>query len=78
MTNLHNKAGQSGIGLALRLGSETVSATLVGLGIGYGLDYWLDTKPWFLIVFLFLGVAAGFRNLYHAVEPNKESDQFKE
>ena len=37
---------------------------IVGVGIGILLDNWLDTKPWFLIVFFLLGSAAGFMNVY--------------
>lgn len=73
---------EQGIGLAFRIGVELVSALIVGLVIGFGLDYWLGTKPWFLIVFFFLGAAAGVLNVYRATrgmglavgyaEPEKE------
>ena len=51
----------------LRLGTELVVATIVGFAIGWGLDRALGTSPWLAIVFLMLGVAAGFRNLLRAV-----------
>jgi len=57
----------AGLGFALRIGIELVAALAVGVGIGLLLDYWLDTKPWMLIVFFFLGSAAGFLNVYRAV-----------
>jgi ATP synthase protein I len=38
----------------------------VGVGIGLGLDWWLDTKPWFLVVFFLLGSAAAMLNVYRA------------
>ncbi len=41
-----------------------VAATFIGLAMGYYLDQWLDTKPWFTLVFLAIGVIAGFRNVY--------------
>lgn len=56
----------SGLGWALRIGVEMVSALLVGVGIGYGLDWWLGTKPWFLVVFFLLGSAAAILNVYRA------------
>jgi ATP synthase protein I len=31
------------------------------------LDYWLETSPLMLVVFFFLGSAAGFLNVYRAV-----------
>ena len=52
--------------IALKLGTELVSATLVGGAIGYGLDRWLDSKPWLMVLFLVLGIAAGFLNLYRS------------
>jgi ATP synthase protein I len=35
----------------------------IGLAIGYFLDRYFHTKPWFTIIFLILGVAAAFRSL---------------
>ncbi|MBF0137943.1 MAG: AtpZ/AtpI family protein [Magnetococcales bacterium] len=56
----------------MRLSTEMVSATLIGVGIGYGLDKWLNSGPWATLIFFFFGVAAGFRNLYYAANPNAE------
>ena len=44
---------QTGKGMAFRIGTEIVVAVAVGGAIGFVIDTWLDTKPWFLIVFLF-------------------------
>ena len=55
-----------GLGQALRTGIELVSALAVGVGIGFLLDKWLDTAPWFLVVFFFLGAGAGILNVYRA------------
>lgn len=35
----------------------------IGWGIGYLLDKKLGTQPWLMLVFLLLGVAAGFKAL---------------
>jgi len=32
--------------------------------LGHYLDRWLETTPWLTLVFLFLGIAAGFRNIF--------------
>ncbi|MEK9672799.1 MAG: AtpZ/AtpI family protein [Rhodospirillaceae bacterium] len=55
---------KSALALAFRVGIELVSAVAVGLAIGYGLDAWLDTKPWLMLVFTILGGCAGILNVY--------------
>ena len=50
------------------LGLEMGLSVAVGAGIGYYLDKWLKTEPWFLIIFLVFGVIAGFRSLYRAAK----------
>ncbi|HXV73509.1 MAG TPA: AtpZ/AtpI family protein [Sphingomonadales bacterium] len=51
---------------AYRTGIELLAGVVIGTLIGYGLDSWLGTSPWMLILFFFLGVAAGFLNVYKA------------
>lgn len=58
------RSENSGFGQAFRVGAELISALLVGVGIGWALDEWLGTKPWLMIVFIFLGGAAGILNVY--------------
>lgn len=53
----------SGMAMALKLGSEFVAGVIVGFVIGYGFDWLLGTSPWGMIVFLLLGFAAGTLNL---------------
>ncbi len=60
------KGEASGFSMAMRAGTEMVSALIVGVGIGLLLDNWLDTKPWFFVVFFFLGAGAGVLNVYRA------------
>lgn len=50
-------------GMAMRLVGDLVSGLLVGFLVGYWLDNWLGTKPWFLIIFIFLGLGAGIFNV---------------
>lgn len=56
----------------LRVGTEIVASTVIGLGIGYYIDKWLETRPIFLLVFFLFGVFAGFLNLYRAVRLDRE------
>lgn len=46
------------------LGFLLVTSTLVGFFLGYYLDKWLNTTPWFTVIMLVLGVAAGFKAVY--------------
>ena len=56
----------TGMGRAMRLGSEFIAAILVGAGIGYLLDQWLKTGPWLMLVLLLVGFAAGVLNVVRA------------
>jgi ATP synthase protein I len=54
------------------LGIEMAVATFIGWGIGYWLDMQLGTEPWLMLVFLLLGVAAGFRGVFRAAKEAQE------
>lgn len=58
----------SGIGIAFRISIEFTAGVLVGFGIGYLLDQWLDTAPWFMVLFLLLGFVSGAMNVYRVVK----------
>ena len=64
-----SKPGDSGMSLAMRAGSEFISAVLVGAALGWGVDRLFHTNPAFLIVFFFLGVAAGVWNVVRVTSP---------
>ena len=50
--------------VGIRVLSEFVAAILVGVFLGWLIDRWFGTTPWGLVGFLFLGLAAGFWNVY--------------
>ena len=56
------------MGSAFKLGTELVAAVAVGTIIGFILDSWFDTKPWLIIIFFFLGAAAGMLNVIRAAK----------
>ncbi|GLK77074.1 ATP synthase protein I [Methylopila jiangsuensis] len=55
-----------GIARGFRLSTEMVAGVIVGGGLGWALDRWLDTSPFGLIVLLLLGFAAGVLNVMRA------------
>ncbi len=46
------------------MGLHLVSGPAVGFAIGYGLDVWLEITPWGGMSFLFVGIGAGFLNVW--------------
>ena len=77
ITNLDNKnntENSSFLGSAFKLGTELVSAVLVGTIIGFILDSWFDTKPWLIIIFFFLGSIAGILNIIKAAKRMQQKD----
>ena len=49
-----------------RLATDLLAGVLGGFAIGWGLDYWLGTSPWFLLGLIVLGMAAGILNVIRA------------
>jgi ATP synthase protein I len=46
------------------IGISMVAASFIGLFIGYYLDKWLGTTPWMTLIWLGVGIASGFRNIF--------------
>ena len=58
-------------GIGFRAGVEVVSALVVGIAIGYGLDRWLGTWPWLFLLFFVAGSVAGMLNVYRLFNPRR-------
>jgi ATP synthase protein I len=56
-------ADRRGMGAGFRIAVDLVAGIVVGVGMGWALDYWLGTKPWLLVVFTLFGFAAGVLNV---------------
>jgi ATP synthase protein I len=63
-----DQSSREAMGLGFRIGLELVVAVFVGVAIGWACDRWLGTRPWGLLVFLFLGIGAGMTNVYRVVK----------
>ena len=68
-SNNIEKRGNS-IGLAFRLSTELVSGIVVGSVMGWSLDKWLGSQPWFFLIFFILGIAAGIINVIKTAKKN--------
>ena len=62
------------MGNAFKLGTELVAAVAVGTIIGFILDNWFGTKPWLIIIFFFLGAAAGMLNVIRTANRMQKED----
>ena len=70
------KKGTSYSAGALEMGMSVV----IGLAIGFWMDEWLGTAPWFALFWITCGTAAGMRSLYRLTkrieaEAQQESDE---
>ncbi len=78
VTQLYKTASAASVGLELAL------AVVVGWAIGHYLDRWLGTDPWLMLLFLCLGIAAGFKGVIRVAkqmaddEANDDDDESNE
>ena len=72
--NTNSNAQKSSFGQAFKMSTELVSAVVVGTIIGFILDNWFDTKPWFIITFFFIGVIAGMLNVIKVAKNMQKRD----
>ena len=57
-----------GLLLTTSVGITMVVSILIGLIIGIYIDKYFESRPWFTIVFIILGVIAGFKNLHRTMK----------
>ena len=65
--NRKAKLPTGGMALAGRVTTELVAGIVVGTFIGWAFDNWLGTTPTLMVVFFFLGSAAGMMNVWRAL-----------
>jgi ATP synthase protein I len=67
------------LAMASSIGISVVMAIGIGVWLGLTLDRWFGTHPWFFYIFLFIGIAAGFKNIYviagREIRRNDDSDK---
>ena len=64
----------SGYGVGMKISLDLFSSIFVGTMIGLGIDKFFSTKPIFLLIFLVLGIIAGFYNLYKSAQNLNRND----
>ncbi len=52
----------------MMVGVQFALAIFIGFAIGYWLDKKFDTFPWLTIIWFFIGLAAGFKNVYRELK----------
>ena len=65
---LDKKNNPSPIGTAFKLSTELVAAVAGGTIIGFIFDKTFGTKPWFILIFFFVGVVAGITNVIRSAK----------
>ena len=50
------------------VGLNLISSVVVGMALGYGIDHYFNTKPLFFLLFMVLGIAAGFRSIWYFIK----------
>jgi ATP synthase protein I len=54
------------------LGLQVALSIFIGLFFGLWLDEKWGTQPWFTLVFLAFGIAAGFKNIWLALKKSRK------
>ena len=67
-SKISKDSSSSKLGIAFKMSTEMVAAVVVGTIIGFILDNWFGTKPWLILIFFFVGVAAGILNVFRSAK----------
>jgi ATP synthase protein I len=60
------------LGFFSSIGLSVALAIFIGLGIGIYLDRKWGTSPWLTLIFLVLGIVAGYRNIGLAIKKSRK------
>ena len=56
------------LSIGFKISLDLVSPIIAGILIGIGVDKFFSTKPIFFVIFLLLGVVAGFFNIFKSAK----------
>lgn len=54
------------------LGFQIALSIVIGLAVGIYLDRRFGTTPWLTLIFLGMGIVAGFRNIWIALKKSRD------
>lgn len=60
------------LGFYSSIGLSVALSIFIGLAIGLYIDKRYNTSPWFMFIFLCLGIAAGYRNIGLAIKKSRK------
>lgn len=63
-----------GAKIVMHIGTELMAGVVVGLGMGYTIDKWLDTTPWFIIICFLFGCAGSGLTIYRLIQKDSIED----
>lgn len=63
------RPGMQAMAQGMKIASEFVAGIAVGALLGYGIDHFFGTRPFGLVIFLFLGFGAGVLNVVRGAQP---------
>jgi ATP synthase protein I len=67
-----HKKPEKGYSQGNRVLAELIAGLVGGGLMGWCFDTWLGTKPWLLLVMLFLGIGVAFRNIIRISQERPE------
>ncbi|MAZ07383.1 MAG: hypothetical protein CMM99_02815 [Rickettsiales bacterium] len=62
-TSSKNPKFNNNLSIGFKISLDLVSPIIAGILIGIGVDKFFSTKPIFFVIFLLLGIVAGFFNI---------------
>ena len=65
--NKQTLRSQDSLNIYYRVGTELLAGLVIGAGIGWTIDQWINSTPLFLIIFFMLGGIAGIYNLWRVL-----------
>ena len=71
-TENQQKSHKANHSLGLKISMDLVSSIIAGVLIGLGIDKIFSSKPIFFIIFLLLGIIAGFYNIFKSMQKLNE------